>query len=147
MYDDRIVKGTETYVTGYGFGILREGKFTRDSKTTLNNKKSYYQESDASDPATINYLNNDGSQVGDLFSYIEGGYYQTKLNETGDGYVWIPMFAAETCQRPMVVSIAQDGTRTARRATATDTSTTWRIYLRDDLAYRTKSTIYASYEG
>lgn len=133
MYNSRLVKGTENYVPGYGFGILSEGSITADMESETNvNWKRYLHSVDSSDPANINALNADGSQVSDLYSYIGGSYWSTKLNETKDGYDWYGDLAKDN--RPIPVD--------AEYATNGGLSTTWKFRVRtkkDGLAYRTSS--------
>ena len=133
MYNSRLVKGTENYIPGYGFGILSEGSITADMESETNaNWKRYLHSVDSSDPANINALNADGSQVLDLYSYIGGSYWSTKLNETKDGYDWYGDLAKDN--RPIPVDADYD--------TNGGLSTTWKFRVRtkkDGLAYRTSS--------
>lgn len=133
MYNSRLVKGTENYVPGYGFGILSEGSITADMESETNaNWKRYLHSVDSSDPANINALNADGSQVLDLYSYIGGSYWSTKLNETKDGYDWYGDLAKDNRPIPVDADYATNG----------GLSTTWKFRVRtkkDGLAYRTSS--------
>lgn len=133
MYNSRLVKGTENYVPGYGFGILSEGSITADMESETNvNWKRYLHSVDSSDPANINALNADGSQVSDLYSYIGGSYWSTKLNETKDGYDWYGDLAKDNRPIPVDADYATNG----------GLSTTWKFRVRtkkDGLAYRTSS--------
>ena len=64
MYNSRITKGSENYIPGYGFGILGEGTITADLPTeTKTEWKRYLHASEVSDPASINALDTDGSQI------------------------------------------------------------------------------------
>lgn len=131
MYNPRITLGTENYIVGYGFGTLAEGSITADLEYETNpDWKRYYHTFEASDPGTMNYLNDQGSQVGDLYSYIAGGYFENFMNETKDGYDWVPSLAKE---KPVAVNPGADGT-----------ATKWRFEVRtgkDGLKYTTGSSI------
>lgn len=133
MYNSRLVKGTENYVPGYGFGILSEGSITADMESETNvNWKRYLHSVESSDPANINALNADGSQVLDLYSYIGGSYWSTKLNETKDGYDWYGDLAKDNRPIPVDADYATNG----------GLSQTWKFRVRtkkDGLAYRTSS--------
>ena len=133
MYNPRITLGTENYIVGYGFGTLAEGNITADLDYETNDAwKRYYHTSEASDPGTLNYLNDQGSQVGDLYGYIGASFFTTFMNETKDGYDWVPELALE---KPVPVNDDDnDGM-----------ATTWRFEVRtgekDGLKYKTGSEI------
>ena len=87
MYNDRIVLGTENYITGFGFGTLAHGDITKDMESEANPAwKRYYHSADASDPGTANYLDDDGSQVADYYGYFNASFFTTFMNATKDGY-------------------------------------------------------------
>ena len=96
MYNPRITLGTENYIVGYGFGTLAEGAITADLEYETNaDWKRYYHTLESSDPKTLNYLNDQGAQVGDLYGYIGASFFETFMNETKDGYDWVPALAKE----------------------------------------------------
>ena len=129
MYNPRIKKGTETYIPGYGFGILTEGDITAplDYEST-EAWKWYYHTVNANDPSTANYLNDKGSEVGDFYGYFGASYYTIVMNETKDGYVWIPELALDT---PVPVGGLDENGQSAK----------WRFHIRTDLKYQTNSSI------
>ena len=130
MYNPRITLGTENYIVGYGFGILAEGAITADMDYEENPEwKRFYHLSEASDPGTLNYWNDQGAQVGDLFGYQAAAFYTNFMNATKDGYDWIPELATEL---PVAVN-DDDGDGMA---------TTWRFQVRtgdDGIVYTTGS--------
>ncbi len=130
MYNPRITLGTENYIVGYGFGILREGAITEDLEYETNpDWKRYYHTMEANDPGTLNYLNDQGAQVGDLYGYISASYITQAMNATKDGYDWVPELAKE---KPQAVN-DDDGDGMA---------TKWRMEVRtgkDGLKYKTGS--------
>lgn len=132
MYNERVTLGTENYIPGYGFGTLAEGSITADLEYESNAAwKRYYHTLNANDPGTLNYLNDQGSEVGDFYSYISASYYTTFMNATKDGYDWVPELAIGD----MVPLNDDDGNGTA---------TKWRFQIRtgaDGLKYTTGSTI------
>ena len=96
MFNPRITLGTENYITGYGFGTLTEGSITEDLEYETNpDWKRYYHTLSVSDPGTVNYLNSQGADVGDNYDYIATSFYTTFMNETKDGYDWVPNLAME----------------------------------------------------
>ncbi len=131
MYNPRVTLGTENYIVGYGFGTLAEGNITADLESETNpDWKRYYHTFEASDPGTLNYLNDQGSQVGDLYGYIAASYFANFMNETKDGYDWVPELAKE---KPVAMNPGEDGT-----------ATKWRFEVRtgkDGLKYTTGSTL------
>ncbi len=131
MYNPRITLGTENYIVGYGFGILAEGNITADLEYEENEAwKRYYHTYEVSDPGTLNYLNDQGSQVGDLYGYIGASFFTNFMNETKDGYDWVPELAKE---KPVAVDDA-DGDGMAK---------VWRFEVRtgeaDGLKYKSGS--------
>lgn len=131
MYNPRITLGTENYITGYGFGIMTEGSITEDLDYETNAAwKRYYHTMEASDPGTLNALNNSGSQVSDIYSYIGSSFYTTFMNETKDGYDYYPQLAKEM---PVALNPDENGM-----------ATKWRFEVRtgaDGLKYTTGSTL------
>ena len=124
-YHERVKLGTETYIPGYGFGTLEAGELTAPLTTELTEKwQMYYHSAASSDPGTLNYLNDQGSQVSGLYGYIAASYYTIFMNSTGDGYEWVPELAASD---PEAVS----------ELDSLDQATTWRFELRRDLKYST----------
>ena len=129
MYNPRIVFGTETYIPGYGFGILTEGDITAPLDYESNAAwKYYYHTVNATDPATANYLNDKGSEVSDFYSYFAASYYTTVMNETKDGYDWIP-------------ELALDDPEPVGGLNESKQSTKWRFHINLDLTYNTLSNV------
>ncbi|MCH5341225.1 MAG: hypothetical protein J1E01_07145 [Acetatifactor sp.] len=132
LYNERVTPGTENYIPGYGFGTLAEGSITADLEYESNaDWKRYYHTLNASDPGTLNYLNDQGSETNDFYSYIAAGYYTNFMNATKDGYDWVPELAIGD----MVALNDDDGNGTA---------TKWRMQVRtgaEGLKYTTGSTI------
>ncbi len=129
MYNERVTLGTENYITGYGFGTLAEGAITADLEYETNAAwKRYYHSLNAADPGTLNYLNDQGSEVADFYDYIAAGYFTQFMNETKDGYDWVPLLAME---KPVALNAGEDGT-----------ATKWRFQIRtgnEGLKYTTNS--------
>lgn len=132
MYNPRITLGTENYIIGYGFGTLAEGGITGDLEYESNAAwKRYYHSLSASDPGTLNYYNDKGSQVADFYDYISASYFTQFMNSTKDGYDWVPELAME---KPVAVN-DDDGDGAA---------TKWRFQVRtgaEGLKYTTGSKI------
>ena len=128
MYNPRITLGTENYIVGYGFGILPEGNITADlDYETVADWKRYYHTMETEDPGTLNYMNDKGAVVGDLYGYIAASFVTNFMNATKDGYDWVPELAKE---KPQAVN-DDDGDGMA---------TKWRMEVRtgaDGLKYKT----------
>ena len=131
MYNPRITLGTENYIVGYGFGTLAEGAITADLEYETNPAwKRYYHTYSATDPGKLNYLDDQGSEVGDFYGYIACSYFGNFMNETKDGYDWVPVLAME---KPVALNANADGT-----------ATKWRFQVRtgnEGLKYTTGSTM------
>lgn len=130
LYNERLTLGTENYIPGYGFGTLEEGGITADLEYESNpDWKRYYHTLNASDPGTLNYLNDQGSEVSNFYDYIKASYFTQFMNDTKDGYDWVPELAME---KPAAVN-DEDGNGTA---------TKWRFQVRtgaEGLKYTTGS--------
>lgn len=130
MYNPRVKFGSENYIVGYGFGILAEGDLVADLETEDNAAwKRYLHSNNAADPGTANYLNDQGSEVGDFYGYIGASYFTTFMNAEKDGYDWVPELANEL---PEAVNPTESGT-----------ANTWRFPIKvgAELKYTTNSTI------
>lgn len=139
MYNPRIKKGTDTYISGYGFGILGEGEITADLEGESNDAwKRYYHTFETEDPGHINYMNDKGSVVGGLVGYVGGSYFDTKMNATKDGYDWIGSLSKDA--RPVALNASENGTATKFRM---------EVKVGDELKYNTLSTnpTTAKYKG
>ena len=133
LYNPRIVLGSENYIIGYGFGVLAEGNITADLETESNSAwKRYYHTYNAKDPGNANYLNAQGSEIGDFYDYIGASYYTVFMNETKDGYEWVPELAVSD---PVALNANESGQ-----------ATKWRFEIRSGLKYNTLGS-RTSYNG
>lgn len=99
MYNERVTLGTEVYIVGYGFGLLAEGSINADLEYETNEAwKRYLHTWNVADPGTANYLNDQGSEVGDFYGYFGASFFTTFMNETKDGYDWVVELAKEKPQ-------------------------------------------------
>ncbi|MBR5990313.1 MAG: hypothetical protein IK034_00560, partial [Bacilli bacterium] len=163
MYSERLVHAAPAFVTGYGWGTLREGGYNGPLSGDTGPTAEYYHTYETDDPGTLLFLNADGSVVSDLNSYVSGGYFGTKLGSDKKSYDWYGYLS--TKNRPWLVVEDQDAegnvVRTAYDvegdgditigegedaetvAKANATSSIWRIYVRTGeeggVAYRSAS--------
>jgi len=138
MYHDRITLGTENYIVGYGFGTLAEGSINAPLDYEENQAwKYYYHTLNANDPGTANYLNDQGSEVGDFYGYIAAGLVTNFMNETKDGYDWVLELAKAGSQENPSYPEAVGG------LDATGQAKKWRYEVRvgAELKYNTNSQI------
>ena len=99
----RVHLGTENYITGYGFGLLREGYLEGGTISEPTEAyRDYYHTAFSQDPMTINAMNESGSQVSDLSSYISSAYYGTKMASNKKEYEWYPLLAKDEVYKPTV---------------------------------------------
>ncbi len=125
MYNDRITLGTENYILGYGFGVLSEGRITKDLDSEQTTAwKRYYHTYNPVNPGTANYLDGDDSTVSDFYGYIAGSYYTNFMNAEKDGYDWVPELALRD---PEPVGGLSESGQSAK----------WRFEIRTDLKYST----------
>ncbi len=138
MYQDSVVKGTETYIPGFGFGVLSSGSINADLEGESKQEwKRYYHTYETDDPKNLNYMDDKGSVVGNLIGYVAGGYYTTYMNDTKDGYKWVGDLA--TNDRPVAMNLNE----------STQMATKWEIPVKTGsaLKYRTRSTTYAAFNN
>ena len=138
LYQESVVKGTNNYVPGFGFGILSSGSINADLAGENNAAwKRYYHTFETSDPQSMNYMDDKGAVVGDLIGYIAAGYYTTYLNAEGNGYDWVGDLAKNDRPIPMNAD------------SATGLATQYKIPVKvgAELKYTTLSTKYASYNN
>ena len=137
MYHNSVVKGTNQYVPGFGFGILSSGRLDGDLEGESNKAwKRYYHSSLSDDPGTINYMDDKGSVVGNLIGNVSASYFDTFLNEEGNGYEWVGSLS--TANRPIAVN--KDSHNMA---------TKWRVPVKvgADLKYSTMSSAYKKFNN
>ena len=130
LVNPRVTLGTQNYILSYGFGTLAEGSINADLDSEPNAAwKRYYHSFETSDPATANYWNDKGAQVGDIYGYFNASLFTTFMNTTKDSYVWVGELSKD--DRPVAVDPNPDGT-----------STTWKVKIKtgaDGLKYNTLS--------
>ena len=137
MYSPDIVKGTNSYIPGYGFGILGEGSIANPMANETNEAWKYYLHTyEVSDPKTINYMNDKGSVVGDLVGYVSSGYWTTQMNEDKDGYDWVGDLAVS--ERPIAVNADESGLATKYK---------FEVKTGSAMKYSTTSTAMAKYNN
>jgi len=141
MYADGIQKGTNSYIPGYGFGILAEGNITKPLTGPQVTEKynMYYHSMMTSDPKSMAEMNSGESDVTDLVGYSVSSYFDTVMNETKDGYNWVKSLAK--VDRPIPVDLDP----------ATGKATTYKFPVRvgAELKYNTNSTVerFAAFNG
>lgn len=138
MYNPGVVKGATSYIPGFGFAILSEGRIEEDLAGETNEAwKRYYHEYEVNDPANINVNDSDQETVSSLMGFITESYFTTVLNETRDGYSWTNALADS--ERPIAVDLDE----------STGLAHTWKFPVKVGAAlkYNTNSTIFSAYNG
>lgn len=138
LFSTSVKRGVDTYVPGYGWATLSDGQIVSDlSGETKAEWKRYYHTFETSDPKSINYGDDKGSVVGDLVAYVAGSYWDTRLNETNDGYEWYSLLAKE---KPVAVN--------ANAKTGLATKYQWKLNTgADGFKYATLSSKFSAYDG
>ena len=139
LFSNTVKRGVDTYVPGYGWATLSDGEITADLPGETNEAwKRYYHTFETSDPAQINYADDKGAVVGDLIAYVASGYWDTRLNDTNDGYEWYSLLANE---KPVAVN--------ANEQTHLATQYKWEIKVGGDLKYDTltKNSALTGFKG
>lgn len=144
-YNSRYTPKPKEYVTGYGWGTLREGTLDGELPHPITGLDStYYTIGTTSLPAHANAMDASGSDVSDLAGNIQNSFFSTRLNEESNGYEWYPSLAIDSEKRPVPITVADNGTETV----STDSvpyGTTWRIHVKTgDVKYRTGASASSS---
>ena len=148
-YSKRVTLPADDYISGYGFGLLREGDALRGDLAKDTPKMDYYHTSISQDPQNINAMNASGSLISDLSSYITSAYFSTKLAANKKNYEWYPVLAKDKVSKPKVDSTGNISSWTAEeeqirpipmeKPNDLKMYKKWRIYLKtgasDGLAY------------
>ena len=139
MYSDRIERPTNEYITGYGMGILSEGRITSDMEAETNTawKRYYHSYGGTTNKQNFNYLDDTGSESADLYGYISSTYYGQKLNSNNTGYDWYPVLAKVNPETNDFMPQALN------ENSATHLATQYKVYVKtgkDGLVYNTLST-------
>ena len=114
LYQDSVVKGTNSYIPGYGFGILSEGEINADLAGETNAAwKRYYHTFQSEDPKQVNSMNSKDSTVSDVQGYLVSSYFDVIMNETRDGYEWVGSLAKQ--DRPTPLNLDSNGLATKYR--------------------------------
>ena len=152
-YNNRYVPQPKSYINGYGWGTMREGKLDAPLTKALSGKTTYYNIGTTSLPAHANAMNASGSDVSTVYDYIANAYYATRMNQTSDGYEWYPSLAKD--ERPIPVeepaelnadgSVKTPGAAIPASDARYNNNRRWRIHVRTGsqenggLVYRTGS--------
>ena len=106
-YSKRVHTGHQTYIPGYGFGLLAEGWLDNTWTPKNVSDPDYLQTASSSDPLDINAWQATGSQISDLNSYITTSYYGTRIDTDStsiDGdYKWYPILADDNYLEPVAI--------------------------------------------
>ena len=150
LFNPRVQRGTNSYINGYGFSTLRDGKLTANLEGESEAKyQNYYHTWTSSDPQTLNMWNAKGSDVTSLASYCSTGLFGTRLNADKTGYEWYGVLAKDDHMIP----VGDDGKVITKNPDSGELHTTWRVHVRTGEAggvkYRTASTKTgrAKYDG
>jgi len=112
MYHPSVVKGSQTYIPSYGFGIVREGYLNADLEGEANPEfKRYYHSVLAADPQTLKYMDSQESTVGTLVGNLASTLWGTRMNATKDDYEWYPEIAVKALPEVYDDPAATKGTK------------------------------------
>lgn len=140
MYNDRVQKGVETYIQGYGFGILQYGSLTKDLDAETNSAyKRYYHTYTSEDPHSINDWDSNSTSISDLASYVKSSYFGVRLTEDKTNYEYYPVLAKDN-----------DWTALDPSTDASPKATKFRLHVKtgkDGLKYSTASTKFSQFNG
>ena len=149
QYDSEIHEN----VLGYGFGILGDGKLNPDKPLKgikASEKPDYLQTTDANNPETLNYMDDQGSQVAGWWKYITNSMFGNKLAADGLNYVTYPALATEKNKigdkyYPLPVD---DNGNLVENPDTNQLYSKYRIYVRTDINYNiAEDSKFSSYDN
>ena len=149
-YSRRVYLPVQNYISGYGFGLLREGHLHKDDSPWKPNVAAKYQPflctGTSSDPLDINAWMATGSQISDLNSYISSSYYGTRINQLNNTeYEWYPVLADDDYADPVAIDAGEPVADPGKASYKT-----WRVYLktdRDDVKFHCAEDSSASFKN
>ena len=147
-YNTRYKPQVNQYISGYGWGTVREGSFSAPLTKSLTKKPDYYNVGTTSLPSHANAMNASGSDVSTVYDYIASAYYATRMSYDGTSYEWYPSLAIDDA--PVAVAEptvdAATGVVTQPGAILTDASGSthkrWRIHLKSGNKYNGQKPVY-----
>ena len=152
IYSQRLIFPTENYVSGYGWGMLREGKINPngvmlpdgttlvDSDDPSRRYYDYLHYMQDENPVTINGADSQDSVGSSYDSYAHAGLFDTRLKTDANGdyleeYEWYPVLAKSFPEPVDGIIQGSDGEQTL--------ASTYRFYVKtgaDGVKYSTLST-------
>jgi len=140
MYNERVQKGVENYIQGYGFGIIQYGSLTKPLDAETNAAyKDYYHNYTNEDPHTINEYDANSNSISDLSDNIKSSYFGVKLNADKTDYEYYPQLSKD-----------EDWTALDPSSDASPKATKFKLHVKtgkEGLKYSTLSKKYAAYNG
>ena len=102
MFNERVKKGTDTYIPNYGFAVLSHGQITADLDAEMNTSwKRYFHHYETSDPEQINYFNDKGAVVGDLIKLTNLGYFKNTIDKSKNCLKLAPSLSTDSAPTPL----------------------------------------------
>ncbi|HBR85575.1 MAG TPA: hypothetical protein DEA32_00060 [Firmicutes bacterium] len=158
VYSSRLSFPTENYVTGYGWGLTREGKITapikKDDDDKVGKFKNYLHQYQDENPTTLNGLDSQDSVGSTYDGYAHAGLFGNRLKKDANGkylesYEWYGILAEPN---------PEEGDYKGKLVTPVggvikggegdqDLATTFRVFLRKGLKYRTLSSTYKEFDN
>ena len=165
-YSDRVKLGSESYIPGYGFGLLSEGNLKQGTGTlpgVTGKWSTYLRSASSSETYSINAWDTEGSQIADLNGYITSSFWGTKIDYASNPltYKWYPCLAkdkinrydlknggiAQNVDNNRPVPVGDDG-QLITQATKNEKGLyrRWRVYVKtDEVSYYTLSSTQSAY--
>ena len=142
-YSDRFNFGSNTWIKGYGYGLLSEGSPNPDASWDLrsqDNYQSYYHSGSSSSPTHLNAWMATGSEISSLNSYITSSFYGTRIYtgtdpEKANTYEWYPILAKDNCPEPIPMRYNESTHQYEKVTDGTEKTGSfkrWRIYVKTD---------------
>lgn len=150
-FSKRIKLATTEYIDNYGFGLLGEGSLDESAEPINDNDsnfKDYLHLPCASGRAVLN----DKSKMRtnhaiykedrELCGYITSSFWDKKMNETKNGYVWYPVLAKDkviydnheySFDRPIAI-YQNEEVKPGEDPNPTGLYNTWRVYVKTGLS-------------
>lgn len=124
-YNDAFSTPAREYISGYGWGTMREASLTKDLTGNVTHK-NYYNSAMTVLPTNSNAMDASGSDVSTIATYFTGSYYSNRMTSTNDSSEWYPSLALDLTDNTYPVAIDEE----TRQPIDSQYNKRWRIYVR-----------------
>ena len=124
-YNSTFKTPAREYISGYGWGTMREGSLSGDLTGKVTHK-NYYNSAMTVLPTNSNAMDASGSDVSDIATYYTASYYSNRMTSDKSHSEWYPSLALNLAGNTYPVAIDEE----TRQPIDSQYNKRWRIYVR-----------------